>query len=468
MRRVSSAPVLIFGRVLGTAAVIAAVLSCTPVCAASEAERADLSRGVVEAVRVAERWIETGSPEKALALLRDAVRAARAAGIDTAAVRFMAAQALLKMRRYGAAAALLARLAEERPEVDRFQLDYAAALFALGRDDEAEAVFRDVRRRERLPPPVRRNVEDFLERIRARQRWRIDLDVGFWHDGNVNNAPERETVEVPLFGGLPITLSERPVSAWVVRTGARLRWREAVAKSGRVYLESRASLARNTAVGAGAHNRTWASLSTGPRAGYALEIAGRRRPGLIRADVGAEQRWRGGGGYAASLWTGLGVDQAITGDWRVGTSAQFWITRYDGENADVHPQGRSFGLHVARRLGPGWLTAGGTLSRETPQRRSLRWRSRAASLAYTADFGRDWNLSVRADLSRTAFDGEQPLFLTRRRDRTHGLALTVSHRALMWQGYLPEITLNWSRTVSTISLYDRELRIARVGVRRLF
>lgn len=467
MRRVSSFPAASFGRLIG-AAVLAAALSCADAGAASEAERPTLRIGVAEAVRVAERWIETGEPGKALVLLQDALRAALAAGIDTTAVRFTAAQALLKMRRHGAAASVLARLAEERPEVDRFQLDYAAALFALGRDDEAEAVFRDVRRREHLPPPVRRNVEDFLERIRARQRWRIDLDVGFWRDGNVNNAPEQETVEVPLFGGaFPITLSEQPVSAWVVRTGARLRWREAVAKSGRVYVESRASLARNTAVGAGEYNRTWASLSTGPRAGYAVEVAGRRRPGLVRADVGVERRWRGGG-YAASLWIGLGVDQAITGDWRVGGSGQFWITRYDGENADVHPQGRSFGLHVARRLGPGWLTAGGTLSRETPTRQSLRWRSRAASLAYAADFGRDWTLSVRADLSLTAFDGEHPLFLTRRRDRTHGLGLTVSHRALMWQGYLPEITLNWSRTASTISLYERELRIARVGVRRLF
>ena len=420
-------------------------------------------------MRTAERWIDTGEPEKALALLRDAVEAARAGGADTTAVRFMAARALLKMRRYAEAAVILGQLAEARPDVDRLPLDYAAALFALRRDDEAEAVFQNVRRREDLPSAVRRNVEGFLELIRARQRWRIDLDVGFWRDDNVNNAPEHETVDVPLFGGvLPITLDERPVRAWVVRTGARLRWREPITASGRTYVETRASVARNTAVGASEHNPTWASLSTGPRVGYVVDIAGRRRSGVVRANVGAERRWRGGDAYAASLWAGLGVDQAITGVWRAGSFARLWTTRYDGESGDVHPHGRSLGLHVSRRIGTGWLTVGGTLSRERPERQSLRWKGREASLGYTADFGRDWHMSVRASLIETDFDADHPLFLKRREDRTRRLGLTVSHRALAWEGYLPEITLSWARTTSTIPLYDRELRILRVGLRRLF
>ncbi len=61
------------------------------------------------------------------------------------------------------AAQILGQLAESRPEVERFQLDYALALFALGRDGEAESVFRAMRRRKFLPPVVRSNVEQYLE-----------------------------------------------------------------------------------------------------------------------------------------------------------------------------------------------------------------------------------------------------------------------------------------------------------------
>ena len=49
--------------------------------------------------------------------------------------------------------------------------------------------------------------------------------------------------------------------------------------------------------------------------------------------------------------------------------------------------------------------------------------------------------------------------------------ISVSRRRtdrLAWEGYLPELTLNWSRTESSIPLYDREVRTLRLGMRRLF
>ena len=77
-------------------------------------------------------------------------------------------------------------------------------------------------------------------------------------------------------------------------------------------------------------------------------------------------------------------------------------------------------------------------------------------------------MEARTTLVRTRFDAEEWLFRTRRRDRTVEAGVTLSHRALAWEGYLPELILDWSRTRSTIPLYDRETRTLRVGVRRLF
>ena len=421
------------------------------------------------ALRSADAWIARGESAKALALLREVLPFAEAHGADTTPVRFLTAQALMRLRRNEEAALVLAGLVAEHPAVDRFVLDYAAVLFELGRDDDARAVFREVRSERELPPAVRRNVERFLERIRARQPLRIDFDLGFWHDNNVNNAPEREAVEVPVFGvPLSFTLNEQPVSAWVARTGVQARWRHALGERRRTTLETRASLARNTALGASEHNRTWARASFGPRFRFSTELAGRPRPGMVLADVGAERRWRGGDGYATSLWTGLGVRQTFTRNWNAGVFTRLWTTRYEDEDADVDPLGRSVAVKVRRGIGPGWLTVGGTLARETPKIRRLRWTSRALSFAYAADLGRGWNLSLRGSLSGTRFDGEHRLFGVRRDDRSHGAGLTVSHRSLSWEGYLPELTVSWRRTASNIPVYERKLLSMRVALRRLF
>ena len=421
------------------------------------------------ALRSADAWIARGESAKALALLREVLPFAEAHGADTTPVRFLTAQALMRLRRHEEAALVLAGLVAEQPAVDRFVLDYAATLFALGLDDDARAVFRQVRSERELPPVVRRNVERFLERIRARQPLRIDFDLGFWHDNNVNNAPERETVEVPVFGApLSFTLNEQPVSAWVARTGVQARWRHAIDERRRVSIETRASAARNTALGESEHNRTWLRASFGPRLRYSTELAGRARPGMLLADAGAERRLRGGDGYATSLWTGLGVRQTFTRDWNAGLFTRLWITRYDGEDDDVDPIGRSVAVNVRRGVGPGWLTLGGALSRESPEIRSRRWTSHRLSADYAADVGGGLNLALRGSLTRTRFDDDHSLFRVRRDDRSYAAGLTVSHRAISWEGYLPELTLSWRRTSSNIPVYDRKLGSLQVGLRRLF
>ena len=460
------------------ACILAAALACSGASLGSAraeeiptpvAQDQDTSHRAVSATLAeARQLIASGRPAEAYDLLRHAMKAASVEGADTAPIRYMAAQALIAGGHFTQAADFLRLLADERPELDRVRLDYAAVLFTLGRDDEADAVFRDLRRQETLGSETRRAIEEYLQRIRARQRWQLDFDVGFWRDDNVNNATEDETVAIPAFGGLRFTLDQRPVSAWVARTGARLRWREPLSDDGRLYLETHASAARNTAIGASEYNRTWASLSTGPRLRYTLEIAGRSRSGLLLADLGIQRNWRGGEGYTSGLWAGIGVEQTIDRNWRAGGFPRVWTTLYDeGTDAD-NPRGRSLDLHVARRIGDGWLTVGGKISRESPERRDLRWTSRAASLRYATTVGRDWSLSAGAGLTRTSFDAVAPLFLTRREDRTHDIGITASHRRLAWEGYLPELTLNWSRTESSIPLYDCEVRTLRFGMRRLF
>ena len=402
-------------------------------------------------------------------MLRRVMQAAKAEGdIDTTNIRFLAAQALLKMGRPAHAAVILGQLAVERPELDRVRLDYASTLFTLGHDEHAGNIFRELRGKENLPAPVRRNVEGFLERIRARQRFQVNFDFGFWRDSNVNHAPEQDSVEVPIFGGLEFELDEQAVKAWVARTGLNLRWRHTPLLGGRAFLDTRAGLARNTAINADEHNRTWLNLSSGPRWRYALELAGRARPGILRADIGAERRWRGGDGYAASGWARLGLEQTFNRRWSAGASARVWETHYDRLDRDLDPFGQSVELDLTRRLGLGHLQAGARLAQEITDRRNLRWQGWGTSLDYATLLGQNWNLQARAYVDERYYKGLYALFGKSRRDRTFLASLTVSHRAIALAGYLPELTLGWMQTDSTIPLYDRKNRILMLGLRRLF
>ena len=421
------------------------------------------------AMRLARKWIDEGQPQQAFELLRRVMQAARAEGdIDTTNFRFLAAQALLKMGRPALAAVILGQLAVERPELNRVRLDYAAALFNLGHDEHAETLFRELRSKDDLPAPVRRNVEGFLERIRARQRFQVNFDFGFWRDNNVNHAPEQDTVQVPIFGGLEFELDEQAVKAWVARTGLNLRWRHTPLLGGRAYFETRSGVARNTAINAEKHNRTWLNLSSGPRWRYAMNLAGQRRPGMLRADIGGEQRWRGGGNYAISGWARLGLDQTLNRNWSAGASARVWETRYHKLDKDLDPFGQSLELNLVRRLGLDRLQAGARLAQETTDRRNLRWQGWGTSLGYSTILGQNWNLAARAYIDERYYEGTYPLFREDRKDQTIIANLTVSNRAIAVAGYMPELTVGWSQTDSTIPLYDRQNRIFMLGLRRLF
>ena len=56
---------------------------------------------------------------------------------------------------------------------------------------------------------ARSRAEGFLGRILSRQRLRVDLDLGLWYDGNINGAPEADTLATPALGNLVFDLEER-------------------------------------------------------------------------------------------------------------------------------------------------------------------------------------------------------------------------------------------------------------------
>ena len=72
------------------------------------------------ALETADGWIAGGQSRKGLALLRELLPVAQAHGADTTPVRFLMAQALMRLRRHEEAAIILGALVAEQPAVDRY------------------------------------------------------------------------------------------------------------------------------------------------------------------------------------------------------------------------------------------------------------------------------------------------------------------------------------------------------------
>ena len=417
-------------------------------------------------IMAAGRQLQQGNPAQTLKLLEQATK--MLGGRTTADILFLAAQAHMGLGNREMATRILGRLAKEYPQVDRLQLDYAAMLYSTGRDEEADEIFREIREKKGLPEPVQRNVEKFLERIHRRKSLLIDYDFSVWKDDNVNNATEVDQVEIPLFGGLPFTVNEKPIEAWVARTGVNLLHRMPLREDGSLRLNSRAGLARNTARNAKAHNRTWLNLSTGPQWFYLTEFAGHKFPGYANADVGYEKRWRGGDPYSGSAWVRLSARQSLPRHWALGGYVRYWKTRYSEGSSRLDPKGQAFNLYAERTFRSARVTAGWTFSAEHPDLSTQRWKSHQGMLAYETVFGLNWHVSAVAALSENRYKGFDPIFQRRRKDQHRNLHVTVSNRSLSWNGYLPEVTIGMTETKSNIDLYDRDNFTLRLGLQKLF
>lgn len=411
------------------------------------------------------RQLKQGRPDQTLGLLEQASKLL--GGRVTPDILFLAAQAHMGLGNRVKATQILGQLAKEYPQVDRLQLDYAAMLYTLGRDEEADVIFREVREKD-LPEQVQRNVERFLERIHRRKSLLVDYDFSVWKDDNVNNAAEVDHVEIPLFGGLRFRVNEKPKEAWVIRTGVNLLHRTPLREDGSLRLNSRVGLARNTARNAKAHNRTWLNLSTGPQWYYLTEFAGLRLPGNFSTDVGYEKRWRGGDPYSGSAWIRLSARQALPGHWAIGGYVRYWDTQYSEGSSALDPEGQALSLYVERWSKGARVTAGWTVSTEHPELLRQRWKSHQAMLGYETVFLHTWRVSAMATLSESRYKGIDGIFGKRRKDQHRNLHVTVSNRAFSWEGYLPELTFGLTETKSNIDLYDRDNFTLRLGFQKLF
>ena len=90
---------------------------------------------------------------------------------------------------------------EDQPANNRARLELARAHYAMHDYDGAGHLFNEVLRSQ-PPDNVRRNIENFLDRIETEKQqntWRIQFGAGVYYDDNVNYGPEATQVQVRPF-----------------------------------------------------------------------------------------------------------------------------------------------------------------------------------------------------------------------------------------------------------------------------
>ena len=97
------------------------------------------------------------------------------------------------------------------PRLLRVRLELARAFYFKGEDELARRHFEHVLVGG-VPEPVTANVQDFLNEIRARERWRFNLGFALAPDSNIGSASAERTIFIRL-GGFELPFPPRPAGA---------------------------------------------------------------------------------------------------------------------------------------------------------------------------------------------------------------------------------------------------------------
>lgn len=122
----------------------------------------------------------------------------------------------------------LERVLQRQPDHARARAELARAYLALGEAKNARTEFENVRKQD-IPGPVAETIERFLEAVERLENvtqttWRGYVETALGYDDNINVGATRQTIAIPVFGGLPFMLSRssRASDAWFGNLGAGL------------------------------------------------------------------------------------------------------------------------------------------------------------------------------------------------------------------------------------------------------
>ena len=335
----------------------------------------------------------------------------------------------------------------EAPGLVRVRLELARAFFLKGEDGLAVRHFEAVLAGG-VPDAVAAKVRQFLDEIRARNRWSFNLGAALAPDTNIGAGSEERTIYI---FGLPferdaeeLTTSGVGVAVWggaEYQVPVAERWR----------LRAGGEAARRE-YGGSEFDRLFLSTHLGPR-----WLVDARTEGSLLAS--ARQRWTGTAPNNRELGGRLEVARRLTP--RVTTFAQAsWHDRryrnrpwLDGPIMDASLRGSWVVTPTVR------VDLSGGYGEERPDRERERNSSRWIGAGVTVILPLGFTVGGGGEMRWTDFEDEWFPNTPEgedRSDRTRSLRLSVHNRGVTLMGFSPELVIVKEERETNAQLYDYE------------
>ena len=391
--------------------------------------------------------VEAGRFDEALALL-DRLAADGAGGAER---NFLDGMIAMARKDYSRAEAMFRKILAGDPKLVRVRLELARALFLAKKDEQADYQFR-LAIAENPPEAVVRNVARFREIIRSRRSWRFNVELGLAPDSNINSATDKERVEVL---GLPFQLSEdsraRSGTGLFVSTDASIRLR----RDSKVplYLGAYSRMLRYG-------DSRFNDIFVGGEAGPEFRMTG----GRLRVAATGLTRWYGGRHLATSLGGRLHYDKVLGGKTGIEAALSLRHNAYSGRE-DVDGWDVEASMAANRALSPAavgfaWASVQRSIARDPGH---SNWQGRIGlGLLKEMPWGLRPQLAIEG--GRQVNDAPLVLFGKARRDWRIQASASIFKRDWNVMGFAPSLRLTWTRTFSTIALYDQKRLRAEFGI----
>lgn len=349
------------------------------------------------------------------------------------------------------------------PSQTRVRVELARSMLAIGKPQSADRQFALAQQDSDLPPEVARTIRTVRDIIRQNRAWRLDVNVGFAPDTNINNATSFDSVTILWGGVIPIDLA----------LDQNARAKSGIGQTATVSAGVRVPVGEKVAMIADL-DTTGTNYAGARYDDYAVQIAAGGEVALtrnLRANVQAlgAQRWYAGdvasrqAGAKAGLQLGIGDRQRVGMQIDARRTDALFDDGYDGwqlgafasyERALSRSIVASFGAFGRRD----WLDVHAYSNKEF-----------GASVGLGGELPMGFNAGISGTISRASYDAPMYMFSwDPRRDMRYTARATLGNRKVAWQGFSPEVTVAYTRNDSSIRYFTNDRLRVRIGFARYF
>lgn len=404
-----------------------------------------------DVVAIAGRLIDAGRYDEAQALI-DQLAADNVGGVER---DFLDGMTALLRKDYRKAERLFRRILEGDPNLVRVRLELARTLFLARKDEDADYHFK-LAIAQHPPAAVIANIARFREAIRARRAWRFNLNFGIAPDSNINSATDKDRADIL---GLPFKLDpgSRARSGTGVIAGGDAGIRLFRDSKLPLYLGVYGRMVRYT-------DHDFDDIYIGGEAGPEFRLSG----GRLRVAATGLERWYGDRHLVTSLGGRLNFDKVIAGKWGLEASLSVRHNTYS-RRSDVDGWDIEASLSANRALGPSTLGfAYGSIQRGIAEDSGQsNWQGRIG-FGVLKEIGWGLRPQIAVEVGRQVNDAPFALFDRTRRDWRLQASVSIYKRDWNIAGFAPSLRFSYSRTFSTIDLYDQKRLRAEFGIAKAF